>query len=237
MPTKFFLLTQLFYHASASQTANLWQAITNGPQAASIIDVSATATTYVLGCADNFPAEVSGYKKEELCSPLASLTITQGPSTLAYVTAVNMAMTDPAPPTMVKESMNCVLSATTAAVCTIKYDGANKIVVPGDLAPDMAASMKSQLDLLKTAQTSTLLGADYPLFGPVEVTAGAEKLSGGVKQVSTVDGTGEAGASARPSRQPSSSSSPVVDGASIQTNPAGGGVNTTVPKTTSSGES
>jgi hypothetical protein len=229
-------IAHLFYQSSAVTTENLWQAIPNAPQAAFIIDVSAAATTYVLGCGENFPAEVSGIRKEELCPSLASLTITQGLSTLAYASPVNMATGGVAAPTMIKENMNCALSAKTAAVCTVKYEGLNKIVAPAGMDADMSASFKSLLDSLKTPQTTTLLGADYPVFGPVAITGGAEKLSGGLKQVSTADATGEAGASVGPGRQPSSSTSAGDVVSSLETNPAGGGVNTSVPKKTTSGE-
>ncbi|KAF2434523.1 hypothetical protein EJ08DRAFT_657257 [Tothia fuscella] len=231
------LFTQLVYQTTAAvPTARLWQAVSGAPNAASIVAVNSALTTYVPGCAEAFPAQFGGLTKDEICAPLVSMTVTQGPSTLAYISPVNMAVDATAAPTMVKEEVNCVLSASTAATCTVRYHGAKNIVAPAGMGKDGAAAFSSSLESYKIPQTTTLLGAEYPAFGPVAITAGAEKLSKNVKQVSTVaDATGEAGASAAPDRTTvlTEVTATVETYASLETNPAGGGVNTSVLKSTS----
>jgi hypothetical protein len=173
------LLTTLPLYASAATpaaTANFILPLgANVPVAASIISANAAATTYAMGCPSNFPAVVEEIPKEELCPSLAGLTVTQGPSTLVYATATNFGEPGAAP-TMVKAALNCKLSGTTMAVCVNSYDGIDKVTAPAGLDPEMAGIFQRSLDALKTAETATLSGADMPAIGPVQVTAGAEKL-------------------------------------------------------------
>jgi hypothetical protein len=223
------------------------------PLAASIIDVAAQVTTYAMGCGANFPPVVDGIPKEELCPSLAALTVTQGPSTLVYTTATNFGEPGAAP-TMVKAALNCKLSGTTAAVCTNSYDGIDKVTAPPGLDAEMLQVFQRSLDALKTPETATLSGEFMPAIGPVQVTAGAQKLGspasvsanptgtagahaghagmGGVEEVevtTTVSVTSILGKGAG-TGPPTGDGTDTTFATSLETNPAGGGVNLTTSK-------
>ena len=137
------------------------------------------------------------------CPSLASLTITQGPSTVAFTTASNIGLRG-ASPTAIKAILHCNLNGTTAAVCTNSFEGLENVAVPTDgLSSSDVLNYQAQLDDYKVPEVNTLFGDAMPPMGPIVVTAGAEKLNG---------------------KAPNSS-------ASVTTNPAGGGVNTDYSKT------
>jgi hypothetical protein len=252
------LLTTLPLYVSAAApaaTANFILPLgPDVPVAASIISANAAATTYAMGCPSNFPPTVDQVPKEELCPSLAGLTVTQGPSTLVYATATNFGEPGAAP-TMVKAALNCKLSGTTMAVCTNSFDGIEKVTAPAGLDPAMASVFQQSLDALKTAETATLSGKDMPAIGPVQVTAGAEKLgaSGAVSAMATA--SGHAGMSdmvvdvevtttvsvTSTIGKGAGTGPPTGDGtdttfATMETNPAGGGVNTSAAGTGSQRE-
>jgi hypothetical protein len=229
---------------------------TQVPLAASIINVAAQVTTYALGCPANFPAVVEGVPKEELCPSLAGITVTQGPSTLVYATATNFGEPGAAP-TMVKAAMNCKLSGTTMAVCTNSYDGVDKVTAPAGLDPEMLQIFQRSLNALKTPETATLSGDNMPPIGPVQITAGAQKLGSPASVSATATGTagahaGHAGMGGMDDAEVTTTVSvtstigkgvgtgpPTGDGTdttfatSLETNPAGGAVNTSAAGTTS----
>jgi len=222
------------------------------PVAASILNANAQATTYVMGCPANFPPAVDGVPKEELCPSLAALTVTQGPSTLVYATATNFGEQGAAP-TIVKAGLNCKLTGTTAAVCTNSYDGLDKVTAPAGLEPEMLAMFQSSLDALKTAETVTLTGESMPPIGPVQVTGGAEKLGSPASVSASATAGGHAGMSGMDmdakvtntasvtstigkgvaTGPPTGDVTDTTGFASLETFPAGGGVNTSAAITSS----
>jgi len=201
---------------------------TEAPVVASVVAAGPTATTYAMGCGADFPPDISGVSKEVLCSSILGLTITQGPSTLAYTAMTNMATDLGGPPTNVKGVLHCALTGFTAAVCTNSFEGLDKVNMPmqtGD--PAIMSEYQAQFEALKVPETTTLIGAEMPVIGPVTITAGVEKLSGS-------GGSGGQGKQANATMATTgSSATTAISSVSVTTNPAGGGVNSTTAKTTS----
>lgn len=149
---------------------------------ASILGVDATATTYAMACDSNFPESVRGYPKGMICPSVAALTITQGPATIAFTTGTNIGVAR-APPTMIKAAMRCNLGEK-QAVCTNSFDGVEAAAKMTEGLVGLALEeYKLKLENLKTATVTTLLGG-VPL-GQVLVTAGVEKLTGGISPGTT----------------------------------------------------
>ncbi|KAE9990701.1 hypothetical protein EG327_001048 [Venturia inaequalis] len=150
---------------------------TDAPLVASVVGASPAATTYAMACGPNFPLNIGSLPSSVICPDLASITITQGPATIAYTSVENWAAQPTDPSTNIKKALHCNLSGTTAAICTNSFDGLDKIVLPTQgLNPSEISMGQASLDSLKVPETITLTGKDFPAFGNVVVTAGAEKL-------------------------------------------------------------
>ncbi|QDS74782.1 hypothetical protein FKW77_001874 [Venturia effusa] len=150
---------------------------TQAPLVASIVGASPAATTYAMACGPNFPSILSSLPSSLICPDLASVTITQGPATIAYTTVENWANKPTDSSINIRKALHCNLAGTTAAICTNSFDGLDKIVLSTQGLNASQISMgQASLDALKVPETFTLTGKDFPVFGNVVVTAGAEKL-------------------------------------------------------------
>jgi hypothetical protein len=248
--------------AGAAATANIILPLGPGvPIAASIINAKPEATIYALGCGANFPAQVDGIPKEEICPSLAALTVTQGPSTLVYATSTNFGELGAAP-TMVKANLNCKFSGTTQAICVDSFDGIEKVTAPAGLDPDQLSRFQRNIEAHKVPETVTLVGDNMPPMGPVQITAGAEKMgspaSVSASATGSGHGAGHAGMDGMDMATTEVTSTVAITTtlgktaahtghdmdmnmstdtdtglATLETNPAGGGVNTSAATTSS----
>ncbi|KAI1863418.1 uncharacterized protein JN550_009529 [Neoarthrinium moseri] len=126
--------------------------------AASIVTACKDQTVYAVRCtAGPATITVEGLELDPSCGPNApAVTVTEGPSTFAAssVVATSTAGHDIA----VTIAENCVLSGTTAAVCTPTFG----------LSVDKTST--------QTSATTTMSGSEYYRFD-VPITAGAEKTA------------------------------------------------------------
>lgn len=166
--------------------------------AASIISAAPTATAYAIACAKK--------TNRPECQALSGVTLTQGPSTVAFTMTrlVNMAAPPPPAPGMdpaqseqemgppppgsltpIQEALNCQLQAGGGSVCVKKLSGVDMHGVD----PQMAA----RISQAQQPQTQTLPPGALK-FAPVPITAGLEKIKGQDADASTtaVSGTSSA---------------------------------------------
>jgi hypothetical protein len=114
------------------------------------------------------------------------------------------------------------------------------------LSPEEISNGQASLDALKVPETITLTGSDFPAFGKVVVTAGAEKMG----PVSGASGASVGSGSATGGKQASFTTTladsptgsgvignPGINSIGVTTNPVGGGAVTGVAKTSAGGES
>lgn len=111
------------------------------------------------------------------------------------------------------------------------------------LSPAQISSNQASLDALKVPETLTLIGTDFPPFGKVLVTAGAEKL-GPASTASAGSGSASGGkkASFTITMADSSTASGVIGNPGINSisatkNPVGGGMVNGAARTNAGGES
>jgi hypothetical protein len=110
------------------------------------------------------------------------------------------------------------------------------------LSPAQISNGQASLNALKVAETLTLTGTDFPVFGKVVVTAGVEKLgqsSDASAGSGSATGGKQASFTATMADSPTGSGvigNPGIASIGVTTNPVGGGVVTGAAKTSAGGE-